>query len=942
MMLPSTTVERAGATLEFGVLGPVQLLVDGRPVPLGGSGVRSLLALLVLDANQVVSFDRIVDALWADEPPETARTIVHGYVSKLRRILAKAGGAASIRTQPPGYVLQVQPELVDLHRAKRLIGDASGRPAAERAELLGRALELWRGPVLAGAQLQKTGQPDIDELRLVAVEERVAADLELGRHAEVIGELRRLVDDHPFRERLLSLLMLAQYRSARRIDALVSYRRFHRYATEELGIDPGPELRQLHEQVLRDDPGLRLPTRTQAGRQVYGPVIPAQLPAATSAFAGRDVELAWLDGLQHGGGVEGAITVAGVVGPAGIGKTALALTWAHRNAGAFPDGQLFAALRGFDPGHEPTSPAEVLTQFLLALGVPAEAIPFDLNERAGLYRSLLAERRVLVLLDDARDSEQVRPLLPAGSGSLVVVTSRRRLDGLVARGGARLLALTTLSSEASVRLLDFSTGHQRRSAEIDSLRRLAALCGHLPLALRIAAARLAASPQWTVDDLVGELADEQHRLRALDLEDADTSVRGAFDVSYRTLHPDLAETFRAIGVHEGASVSPHVVAALTEVDLVTARRRLRELASAHLLAETRADRYTLHDLIRLHAREIAATELTGQQRTRAVEKLVNYYLLVADRAHRLIRPPRDNHVAAVSGEGVEIPMLASAEQALRWFDTEWPNLVAAVQLGAAAGLHRLTWQLALCLRTYVYLRGLTSDWAAVFELGLRAARAVGDRDGESRMLRGLGNAAELVGEYELALQRYVEAHTIAVYLDDPALIALTGDNLGGILSELRRFDEAEAHLNTSLGLYRQIGDGQGEAIALNNLGVLVQDRGENEKAFEYYRRAFQLHRDGDNHEDGARSLANLCWVSRQLGRYTEAEGYARDGLRLAQTYGMAYVEAMLHHQLGELHLEQGRGQAARLELNLALAVYRRMRSPYADAVDTLLAGLADV
>ncbi|MFC0430173.1 BTAD domain-containing putative transcriptional regulator [Kutzneria buriramensis] len=941
MMLPSTTVERAGATLEFGVLGPVQLLVDGRPAALGGSGVRSLLALLVLDANKVVPFDLIVDALWRDDPPETARTIVHGYVSKLRRILAKAGGAASIRTQPPGYVLQVQPELVDLHRAKQLIGEAGGRPAAERAELLGRALELWRGPMLAGAQ-RHTGSPDIDELRLAAVEERIAADLELGRHAEVIGELRRLVDDYPFRERLLSLLMLAQYRSARRIDALVSYRRFHRYATEELGVDPGPELRQLHEQVLRDDPGLRLPAPAQTGRQVYGPLIPAQLPAATSAFAGRDVELAWLDGLQHGGGVDGAITVAGVVGPAGIGKTALALTWAHRNADAFPDGQLFAALRGFDPGHEPTSPADVLTQFLLALGVPAEAIPLDRGERAGLYRSLLAERRVLVLLDDARDSEQVRPLLPAGSGSLVLVTSRRRLDGLVARGGARLLALTTLSSEASVRLLDFSTGHQRRSAEIDSLRRLAALCGHLPLALRIAAARLAASPQWTVDDLVAELADEQHRLRALDLEDADTSVRGAFDVSYRTLHPELAETFRAIGVHEGTSVTPHVVAALTSVDLVTARRRLRELASAHLLTETRADRYTLHDLIRLHAREVAGAELTVDQRASAAEKLLDYYLLVADRAHRLIRPPRDAHVPTVSGAVAETPVLASAEQALRWFDAEWPNLVAAVRLGAAVGLDRHTWQLALCLRTYVYLRGLTSDWAMLFELGLRGARAAGDRDGESRMLRGLGNAAELVGEFDLALTHYQDAYRIAADLDDPALLATAGDNLGGILADLGRFDEAAEHLRTSLDLFRRIGDCQGEAIALNNLGVQAQDRGDHQAAFDYYERALALHRSGGNHEDGARSLANLCWVSRQLGRYAEAEGYARDGLRLAQTYGMAYVEAMLHHQLGELHLEQGRAQAARLELNLALTVYRRMRSPYAEAVETLLAGLADV
>ncbi|GAA0653035.1 BTAD domain-containing putative transcriptional regulator [Kutzneria viridogrisea] len=939
-MTQSRSIERTGPLLEFGVLGPVQILLDGRPAPLGGSGVRSLLALLVLDANQVVAFDQIVDALWGEDPPDTARTIVHGYVSKLRRILGTAGGPASILTRPPGYLLQVEPDQVDLHRARTLIAQASGRPAAERAELLRAALRLWRGPVLVDAPLA-TGLPDLDELRLVAVEERVCADLELGKHAEVVGELRRLVEEHPSRERLLSLLMLAQYRSARRIDALVSYRRFQRYASEELGVDPGPELRQLHEQVLRDDPALRLPG-TGAHRPLsYGTVIPAQLPPASSSFAGRDVELSWMDGLLHAGpGGEGAITLAGLIGPPGIGKSALALTWSHRTAGAFPDGQLFAALRGFDSAQPPTSPAEVLTQFLLALGVPAEAIPLDTDERAALYRSVLAERRVLVLLDDARDSEQVRPLLPAGTGSLVLVTSRRRLDGLVARGGARLLTLDTLSSEAAIRLLDTSGGHQRRGEEIEALRTLARLCGQLPLALRIAAARLAASPQWTVQDLVAELADEQHRLRALDLEDADTSVRGAFDVSYRALHPDLAETFRVLGVHQGPTVTPYLVAALCRTDLVTARRRLRELAGAHLITETRADRFVIHDLLRLHARELAETELTAEQRAELGNRLLDHYLVVADHAHRLIRPPRDSYRPDLPADPGETPVIATADQALRWFDAEWPGLVAAVRFGAAKGLHRRAWQLALCLRSYLYLRGLAADWADLFRLGLASAQAVGDRAGEALMLRGLGNAAELVGGYTEALRNYERAHQIARELGELALQATAEDNLGGIHTELRRYEQAHTHLGRALALYRTLGDQQGEAVALNNLGVLDQDQGRYDSAFDNYQRALGLHRAGGNDEDAARALANLCWVSRQLKRYDEAEGYAREGLRLAQKHGMAYVEAMLHHQLGELYLDQGRKQPARFELGLALDVYRRMRSPYAADTEQLLARLA--
>jgi DNA-binding SARP family transcriptional activator len=675
------------AEARFCLLGPVQMIVqvDGvdKAVPLGGAGMRGVFAMLLLEPNQVVPLDRIVDVLWSHEPPASARTMVQGYVSRLRQRLAEAdaNSGAHIVTTPPGYRLAVDEARIDVTVARSLLAKARGLPAARRAELLRDANALWRGPALADLA-GRVSSPELTELRLAIMEAHFDARLELGRHHEIIGELTQLIEAQPFRERLVAQLMLALYRADRRATALAAYQRFAHRAADELGMDPGPQLRALHARVLRDDTALLEPTPEPIVSPRVGVLVPAQLPKAPSGFAGREAELDWLSNLLP---PSKTAAVGVLAGPAGVGKTALAVLWAHRVAGAFPDGQLYASLRGFDRRHAPLSAADVLTQFLLALGVGVGDVPFELDDRAALFRSILADRRVLVVLDDARDSDQIHPLLPAGSSSFVVVTTRIRLDGLVARIGARLLPLGTLGADAAERLIEQMAGTPAHSRDRELRKKLARLCGHLPLALRIAAARLVGNPQWTVGDLVAELADERSRLGALDLEEADTSVRAALDVTYRSLRPELAETVRHLGLFPGTRIGPHPVAALCGSDVDTTRRRLRSLAGSFVVTETSRDVFLMHDLVRLHAQERVEAEMSEVDREVAARRLLHYYLVGADTARELLRPGSAEPLLADKFPGLPLPPMMSAQDAVEWIDQEWVNLLAMVESRADAG-----------------------------------------------------------------------------------------------------------------------------------------------------------------------------------------------------------------------------------------------------------------
>ncbi|WP_092524494.1 AfsR/SARP family transcriptional regulator [Actinopolyspora saharensis] len=931
-----------GSGYEFRLLGPLEVLHGGERQPLGNSGVRSALACLLLEPNQVVSMDRLIDTLWGEKPPRTARTIIHGYISRLRKLLTPEGGTRGeenpeIVTRSPGYLLRIDSERIDAHRARSLINRAGNMEPAERSRVLGQALTLWRGPILAdisSGRLHRMVVPNLDELRMMALEERIAADLELGRHRQLAVELPALVEQYPLRERLAGQLMLSYYRSGQRARAQDCYHSLRERLSDELGIDPGPDLRSLYERMLRDDESLLTPVRVvsgEGGGSGTGVVThPAELPPRTAGFVGRKTELSALDRMlsEEEQGSPGML--AAVTGTAGVGKSALAVTWAHRVAHRFPDGQLHACLRGFDSESPPLSPGEALTGFLKTLGIADDVIPIDLQERAALYRSLLADRRVLILLDDARDADQIRPLLPSSTGSLVLVTSRRRLDGLVVRSGARTLPLETLPTSAAVELLDRAGVPGRSSSEPQAARELAELCGGLPLALRIAAARLAANPGRAVRELVGELTDERERLTALDIDDADASVRRAFDISYRNLHPSQAWTFRLLGLIPGHTFTTHAVAALCGTDPETARRRLRALTLAHLVSEPKQDRFAMHDLLRVYARELRASEDGGQDAettNTALRGLLEHYLAASDHARRFLRPPRDE--LDFSGWKWAVPAISGREQALEWFDAEWSNLVAAIDTAADAGWNSVVWQLVRLQFNYLMVRCPWEDWVRIYSGGLEAARRADESSGRVLMLAGLGVVYSRSGAPEEALKYYAESYHLADSLPDPRKLAMTQVNMGSALFRLGRYPDARRHCEEALRTYREQKDRYGEAGALNNLAQVEQVTGNLSAAFGYLRKAEKRYREADDLEILAMVLNNCGEVSLELDRIDNARRYYGEALDVARQCGSTMRQAAAYMGLGDVASLREGPAAARRRWDTALSIFEAGGSPRA-------------
>ncbi|SFB60372.1 DNA-binding transcriptional activator of the SARP family [Amycolatopsis marina] len=910
-----------GPDVRIQLLGPVQLLADGRAIPVGGPGVRGLLALLALDANKVVTLDDIIDALWGHEPPATARTIVHGNVSHLRRVLRSVYGekradsaeSARIRTAPPGYQLHVDPDRIDVHRARALLERAAVAPLALRADLLLEAFALWQGPVLGGVP-QSVAAPALEELRLAVHGARVDADLELGRHAELIAELTPMVRENPAAERTVGQLMLALYRAGRRADALDIFRQVSRYVNDQLGIDPGPELRQLHDRLLQDDldggnPGVTVP------------LVPAQLPAALPVLAGRSKELEWLD--QLGAGADAGAGAIGVVtGTAGVGKSALVVWWAHRAAGQFVDGVLFASLRGFDPRTPALNPAEVLNQFLLGLGVAAAELPEQLHERVALYRSLLAGRRVLVVLDDAGSAEQVRPLLPPGARSMTLVTSRSRLDGLTVSNTARVRALDVLAPADAVRLIEDLAGATPDGRN----ERLAKLCGYLPLALRIAGARLAGSPPWIGEELLKELADERTRLAALEADGGEASLRAALDLSYRGLAAEHAATLRVIGVLPLGAVDPHLIAALCGVEVGEARNRLRLLASQHLLAEPRQDRFTPHDLVRLYVRDLAETELTGAERAELLADAVWYYQAVADRARRrLLRIVDPLEFSGLLPEGsAVVPALATFDEALDWFAAEWANLLAVIEAASAAGAYEDAWQLARVAHTYRVVRPWWDEWSRLVELGLTAAEAAGSELGRCWMLISRCAVALTFGLAEGSLTDAEAALDIARDLQDDRLRISAEIHVGCALVLAGRDDEAIARLLTAIEETERTGDLALQGQALNNCAEAEKRAGRYSEAITHQLASLRVDRKLGDDSYAVVSLNNLAELHFALCEHAEAERYAREALELTVARGFVLQEGVARFTLGRILGARGNVSGARQQLTAALELHERV------------------
>jgi DNA-binding SARP family transcriptional activator/tetratricopeptide (TPR) repeat protein len=947
---------RLGETVAFRVLGPIEAVVDGRRVDLGPPKRRLVLALLLLECGRPVAVDKLVDLTW-EEPPPSARRVVFAHVARLRKALAGAAkhGVALV-TEPSGYAMRVEPDRVDVHLFRQLVESArtTADPAA-RAKLLRDALDLWRGAPLEDPEIGSGPHRlcrGLEDLRLNALEGRIDADLAAGMHATLVGELSSLVAEHRLRERLAGQLMLALYRSGNTSGALEAYRRSRAAVATELGLDPGPGLNDLHDAILRRDPSLAAPSptgtdvvrlpgppasggsATTVGRLIEAP---AQLPPAASGFTGRTAQIgqldAWLDEAEQDG--HGAL-VATISGTAGVGKTALAVHWAWRVADRFPDGQIYLDLRGFDPSGSAMSTAEAVRALLDAFLVPAERIPAGVEAQVGRYRSLLAGKRVLVVLDNAATAEQTRPLLPGAPGCAAVVTSRNQLISLVANG-ARQVALDVFTADEARKLLSAHLGGERLMAEARAVDTIIALCAGLPLALAIVAARAATRPAFPLAALAGEMTADPERLDALDGGDASTRIRTAFSWSYQRLDDGSARLFRLIGLHCGPDVSAAAVASLAGIPPDQVRPALAELIRAHLLEERVPGRYATHDLLRVYARELADLLDYDDERCAARHRVLDHYLHTCYATSLLLNPHRQPITLAVVHSGVTPENLTGRAEALAWFTAERAVLIAAVEWAAEARLPGHAWQLAWTYTPFLERRGHWEDLAAVQRVALRAARQAGDRAGQAHAHYGLGRAYARLARFDGAGTHFGHARALFDELDDPVRAARTYLAMAGVLDQQDRAGASLDQAGRALDLARSSGNRALIANALNAVGWYHARIGDGANALAYCRQALTVQEELGDLNGQATTLDSLGYAHHLLGRHDEAMDCYRSAIALYRSLGDRYYEADTLVHLGDAHDVVGAVEAARAAWRHALQILEQLQHTEADRVRAKLA-----
>ncbi|QKV78810.1 BTAD domain-containing putative transcriptional regulator [Amycolatopsis sp. Hca4] len=854
--------------VRFGVLGPITAWHGAAPVEVGPGKCLRVLGVLLLHANRRVDREQIIQAAWGAQPPRSAVNLVQKYVGDVRRSLELDDGA--LQTVGTGYLLRVAPGQLDsdrfaarLAQARETRGD--GDLAAARQHLA-EAMTLWRGPAFSGIDnpAAVTERARLEEYRLGALEDLAELDLLRGEHAPAVAELSRLADEHPYRERARELLMLALYRSGRQGDALAVFHDMQRLLAEELGADPGPGLRRVHAQILRADPALDLVTATREQRPV------AQLPADIPDFTGRAgplVEL--LDLLQR----RGVVVVAGAPG---TGKSALAVRALHEARDAFPDGQLYLDLAGTSA--VPRDPAMMLAELLRALGVTDAVMPPGLHERAALYRSRLADRRMLVLLDDAAGAQQVRPLLPPSGGCAVVVTSRHRLADLA---GAEHLELDVLSHEDARDLLARIAGAERVEREPEQADAIVRLCGRLPLALRITGAKLANRRAWTLQVLRERLEDESKRLRELRVGDLD--VRANFDLSLRLLPEEAVRAFRLLGLLGAETLPAWVIGPL--LGAPAGDEVLDALVDACLVRLVTTDRagqprYRLHDLLRAYAAEGAQEHYPAEDRRAAVERVLAAWLALAEQARDLCYPslfrPTPGHSPRWVPDYTVVDPIA-------WFDAERGTLLRAIGLAAEWGMAGLAWELAVAAVPYYDHRSLYQDWNRSHQVALEAVTAAGDTHGEAALLQGLGQ--------------------VHIYLDEMA--------------------EAREDLHRCVQLYRAIGDRRGEGLALASLGTVHRVRGELDEALATDKEALE-HVVAAGHRQAEAQLRTAIGIIGFDQGAGDAGPWIEEGLRIARSLGDRHRQAVILRTLSRYHLDTGETAAALHDLTEALTIFNEI------------------
>ncbi|MFC9181023.1 BTAD domain-containing putative transcriptional regulator [Streptomyces globisporus] len=899
-----TVSEEEAARVEFQVLGPLQVRADGSRVPLPGARRQRLLAGLLTAANSLVPMGRLIEAVFEDEPPGTAVKQVQNSVSVLRERLNDSERRLIV-TEESGYRICVRENELDSLQFTTRLAD-SRRHAAEggleRAiSVIRSALDLWRGPALDGLGSAALSGPAarLEEQRLGALELCARWRLELGQHQEVVDELSDLVPSHPLREGLHAQLITALDRCGRRAEALHAFHRLSTSLVQELGVGPGAGLQRLHEQILtghphpsrpphprqHDDtrPGTTLPA-PQLRSATTAPAAPRQLLHAIRDFTGRTDHLTALDALLPPGGDElgsgQAVVISALDGSGGVGKTTLAVHWAHRVQHRFPDGTLHTDLRGYGPGR-PATPAEVLDDFLVALGVPPAAVPAGTGARSGLYRTLVTGRRMLIVLDNANSAEQVRPLLPGAPGCMVLVTSRDSLSGLVVTEAAHRLTVDVLSRSEATALVVGIIGPHRAAADSAAVDDLVRLCARLPLALRIAAGRSAAHPGITVADIVAELTNEDFALDALSRnQDPRAAVRTVFAWSYDQLTSPQAHLFRHLGLHPGPDISTPAAAALAHLAPREARSLLSALADAHLIEPVAHDRYRFHDLLRAYAAELTHRRDTEQDHQRAREAVLTWYTHTAHTADRQVYPTCTRLTTNPATPPHPHPH-ADRARAWDWLSTERTNLVVALHHAVDHRLDHHAVQLVDALG-FLVLAGAWEDRITTATAALEAARRTGAPDHEANVLLARGEALAHLRRPE-AEPDLTRAAELAQDTGNIHLQIAARTELGQVTRRQNRLLEALRHFEDALTLGRGFGPGRWEAVAEGNLADLHADLGNHHQAIEHGTRSAELrHAIGDT--DGeACALATVARGWQGTGDHRTALTHARRAVQLGRT-----------------------------------------------------------
>jgi len=936
--------------ISFSVLGPVRAWHDGAELDVGSPQQRAVLAALLLSEGTHLTPERLVDGVWGQAAPRTAQATIRTYIYRLRRAFP-TGTDNPITLLSGGYALTPAGSTVDLTVFRTLLAQArAARAEGDHSSALTRlddGLALWRGTALAGvpgpyAQAQRT---PLEELRLTAIGERLATAVDLGQHVEVATELAQLVAEHPLVERFRELLMIALYRAGRQADALAVFTETRHLLREELGVDPAPPLQEVYRRILAADPDLARPAAAPVHAPAPPPppaaptrvvISPAQLPADLPDFVGRADELDLLTGLAAEPSERPAPIVV-IGGMAGIGKTTLAVHAAHRLTSGFPDGQLYVNLRGFDPDGRALDPAGALAGFLQALGVPARELPGELDERAALYRSRLVHRRVLVLLDNARDAAQVRPLLPGASGCLTIITSRNQLPGLAATHGAHPIRLPLFDRRHAKEFLSRRLGRSAAGSP-RALDEIIERCGRLPLALAVVAARAAQDECFPLDEIAEDLGTAHGSLDAFAGEDPATNTRVVFSWSYQALEPEAARLFRLLSLHPRPDVTAPAAASLLALPVSRTRQLLAGLARAHLVTVDSPGRHACHDLLSTYADELARATDSPAELEQALHRLLEHYLHTAAAASRLYSANRVPLELPEPRPGVSRTELTTAEQASEWFTAQHPILVELVTRTAAGGrFDPHVWQLTWAMSQFLHGRGLWHELVALSRTAMVAAVRLGDPIAQANIHAGLARANANLGRLDEASSHMRQALDLFIPTADATTVAEHHRMFSWVLEQQGRYDVALRQAEQALRLHRSTGDPARRATALNAVGWCHALLGQYEQALTYCREALALLEQLGEQYGQADTWDSLGFAHHHLGQYPDAVHAYQRALTLSRGLGVRYPEADTLVRLGDTHLAAGDRQAADIVWRQALAILVELDHANAESVRDRLA-----